>query len=196
MAASDLQGWGASVLHSHCLLHARSSHHPKAAALQQLLRMFCAHQVLFCACRIILSRTAGWRHNQPLGEMMGLSAHKLPTATAAQQSHHLQQQSHTHTHRASLSQQQPKQPPSSLTLLKQHQLQEAAFVPMQACEVEWELPGDVPLLLVPCTYAPGVIGAFSLSVTTSNCRFSCESVPGGVAALLAASGARITRGDT
>jgi hypothetical protein len=128
--------------------------------------------------------------------MMGLSAHKLPTATAAQQSHHLQQQSHTHTHRASLSQQQPKQPTSSLTLLKQHQLQEAAFVPMQACEVEWELPGDVPLLLVPCTYAPGVIGAFSLSVTTSNCRFSCESVPGGVAALLAASGARITRGDT
>lgn len=51
----------------------------------------------------------------------------------------------------------------------------------------------MPLLLVPCTYAPGVTGNFGLSVTTSGCAFSCEPVPGGVAALLAAAGTRVTR---
>lgn len=78
-------------------------------------------------------------------------------------------------------------------MLKQHQLQEAAFVPMQTCEVEWELPGGVPLLLVPCTYAPGVTGSFTLSVTTSGSAVSCEAVPGGLAAFLTATGARVTR---
>lgn len=78
-------------------------------------------------------------------------------------------------------------------MLKQHQLQEAAFVPMQSCQVDWELPGRVPLLLVPCTYAPGVRGSFKLSVTTSGCAFSCDPVLGSLAALLAANGTRVTR---
>jgi hypothetical protein len=78
-------------------------------------------------------------------------------------------------------------------MLMQHQLQEAPFVPMEACEVEWELPGGVPLLLVPCTYAPGVKGAFTVSVSTSGCAFQCAPVPGGLAALLSATGTRVTR---
>jgi hypothetical protein len=111
--------------------------------------------------------------------MIGLSALKLPTAAGAQAP---PAQQHQH-----------KQPPNTLTMLKQNQLHEAAFVPMQTCDVEWELPGGVPLLLVPCTYAPGVCGGFSLSVTTSGCAVSCAPVPGGLAALLASTGARVTR---
>lgn len=128
-------------------------------------------------CRITLSRTTGWRRNQPLGDMIGMSVLTMPTAAPP----------------ATQQQQQHKQPLNSLALLKQHQLREAAFVPMQTCEVEWELPGGVPLLLVPCTYAPGVTGAFTLAVTTSGSAVSCEPVPGGLAALLTATGARVTR---
>lgn len=140
-----------------------------------------------CPCRINLSRTAGWRRNQPLGEMIGLSVHTIPTAATATQHQQGSPQ------RQSQSQQHHKQPANSLTMLKQYQLQEAAFVPMQTCEVEWELPGGVPLLLVPCTYAPGVTGSFTLSVTTSGSAVSCEAVPGGLAAFLTATGARVTR---
>jgi hypothetical protein len=113
--------------------------------------------------------------------------HTIPTAATVAQHQQGSPQ------RQSQSQHQHKQPANSLTMLKQHQLQEAAFVPMQTCEVEWELPGGVPLLLVPCTYAPGVTGSFTLSVTTSGSAVSCEAVPGGLAAFLTATGARVTR---
>lgn len=153
----------------------------------------------FClsVCRITLTRAAGsWRRNQPLSEMIGLSALRLPQhpgPTSASQQQQGQQPAQRSTHAQSAQRQQYKLPENSMTMLKQHQLQEAAFVPMEACEVEWELPGGVPLLLVPCTYAPGVKGAFTVSVSTSGCAFQCEAVPGGLAALLSATGTRVTR---
>jgi hypothetical protein len=122
--------------------------------------------------------------------MIGLSALTLPTpatATAAAAAQQPQEQP------CPGSPPRQKQPANSLTMLKRHQLQEAAFVPMQACEVEWQLPGGVPLLLVPCTYAPGVKGGFKLSVSTSGFSFKCDPVPGGLSALLAASGTQVTR---
>lgn len=114
--------------------------------------------------------------------MIGLSALRWPADNAEAASQQRKQQ-HKQQHKP--------HPTSSLAMLKQQQLHEAAFVPMQACEVDWELPAG-QVLLVPCTYAPGVTGSFTLSVTTtsSGCAggFSCQPVPGGLAGLLAATG--------
>ncbi len=69
--------------------------------------------------------------------------------------------------------------------LKQQQLYESAFVPMAACEAELLLPAG-SLLLVPCTYAPGVKRKYCLSITTAAAGFTCTECEGGLAAAAAA----------
>jgi hypothetical protein len=67
--------------------------------------------------------------------------------------------------------------------LKQAQLFESAFLPADSCEAELQLPAGA-LLLVPCTFGPGVVGRYGLSVTAEapGAGFSLEPVSGGLAA--------------
>lgn len=76
---------------------------------------------------------------------------------------------------------------SAAAALKQAQLFESAFLPADSCEAELQLPAGV-LLLVPCTFGPGVVGRYCLSVSSvagtagAGCSFSLEHVSGGLAA--------------
>ncbi|WIA30134.1 hypothetical protein OEZ86_000227 [Tetradesmus obliquus] len=76
---------------------------------------------------------------------------------------------------------------SAAAALKQAQLFESAFLPADSCEAELQLPAGV-LLLVPCTFGPGVVGRYCLSVSSvagtagAGCNFSLEHVSGGLAA--------------
>lgn len=75
---------------------------------------------------------------------------------------------------------------SAAAAAKQVQLYESVFVPVESCEAEVELPAGLPLLLVPCTYAPGVHGSFAVTVTAAtNAGLTFEAVSGGFAAAVA-----------
>eukprot|EP00879_Flechtneria_rotunda_P018925 GHRR01019864.1.p1 GENE.GHRR01019864.1~~GHRR01019864.1.p1 ORF type:complete len:328 (+),score=133.17 GHRR01019864.1:1233-2216(+) len=105
-------------------------------------------------CRICLARSTGnWPRNQSLRAMIGF--YIIRAAPPRGQQH-------------------------TVTSLKQLQLYESAFVPMATCEEEVDLPGNMPLLLVPCTYASGVRGKFVVSVTASS-SFSFEALTAGLA---------------
>jgi hypothetical protein len=56
---------------------------------------------------------------------------------------------------------------------------------MRACEASWELPGGVALVLVPSTYAPGVVGGFTLAVAAPPAAagaITLQPIEGGLAA--------------
>jgi hypothetical protein len=118
------------------------------------------------ACRISLtrigrsSRTAG---SQPLSDMLVFYVIEAARPNTAAGSRH-----------APLA-----------AALKQAQLFEYAFLPADSFEAELQLPAGV-LLLVPCTFGPGVVGRYSLSVTATaagaGCSLSLEQVDGGLAA--------------
>jgi calpain-7 len=104
------------------------------------------------------SRAAG---SQPLSDMLGfyvIRAARAPSAAAGRRM-------------------------STAGALKQAQLFESAFLPADSCEAELQLPAGM-LLLVPCTFGPGVVGRFSLSVMAgaAGAGFSLEEVRGGLAA--------------
>ena len=105
--------------------------------------------------RVSISRpTNAWAHNQPLGEMLGFYIVKQAPVK----------------HKA-------------VAAIKHQQLHESVLLPAATCEAELELPGAIPLLLVPCTYAPHIKGGFTVIMTTApSAGMTLEPVAGGLAA--------------
>lgn len=88
--------------------------------------------------RITVSRAKGaWKRNQPLGEMIGFYILKAQGSDG-----HLPD-----------------------NLWDRSLLHESPFVPLQACESECDLPGGVPLLVVPAMYGAGKQGGYQVAVT-------------------------------
>lgn len=120
-------------------------------------------------CRVSLTRLGRCRSCKPLGDMLGFYVIKhAPSAPSAAAAHAGANGRH--------------QRATASSVLNQAQLYESAFLPMDMCEAELQLPAGV-LLLVPCTFAPGVKGRFAVSVTAAAAAgLAMEAVQGGLAA--------------
>jgi calpain-7 len=115
-------------------------------------------------CKISLSRigrSSRAAGSQPLSDMLGCYVIRAARAPSAAGSRRM----------------------STAGALKQAQLFESAFLPADSCAAELQLPAG-KLLLVPCTFGPGVVGRFSLSVTAgaAGAGFSLQEVVGGLVA--------------